>query len=164
MKLMKRRHGYPLTAVLFAAIAPVIGSSTTPVPDCLELRIDVRGPVDRVIVQIQTAGEDAGLLCTAIPLQAFTHLTYHGGVHCAPHKSADAGFNGSIVANSIEGTKTVTVSIFSIDGTPYQTELHPRVERALQAFKKAMTADSNVELFRECVWPETGPCESPLPD
>lgn len=164
MKLIKRRHGYPLSAVLLAAIAPVIGWSTTSVPDYLELRIDVRWSVDRVMDQLRTAGEDAGLQCAAIPLQAFTYLTYHGGVRCAPDKSADARFNGFIVANSIEGTKTVTVSIFSIDGTPYQTELHPSVERALQAFKKAMTADANVERFRECVWPDTKPCESPLPD
>ena len=114
--------------------------------------------------QLQTASKDAGLQCTAIPLQAFTHLTYRGGVRCAPGKSADARFNGFIVANSIEGTRTVTVSIFSIDGTPYQTELHPSVERALQAFRKAITADANVERFQECVWPDTQPCESPLPD
>jgi hypothetical protein len=68
------------------------------------------------------------------------------------------------MANSIEGTKTVTVGVFSIDGRPYQTELHPRIERAVQAFKKTMATDANVEHFMECVWPETKPCESPLPD
>jgi hypothetical protein len=163
MTLMKRRQGYLLTAVLLA-IAPLTAWPISPVPDYLELRIDVRRSVDRVIDQLQTAGEDAGLQCVAIPLQAFTYLTYHGGVRCAPGKAADGRFNGSIAANSIEGTKTVTVSVFSIDGIPYQTELHPNIERALQAFKKAMAADANVERFQECVWPETRPCESPLPD
>ena len=161
---MKRRQGYLLTAMLLAAIAPLIGWPITSVPDYLEIKIDVRRSVDRVMDQLQTAGEDAGLQCAAIPLQAFAHLTYHGGVRCAPVKSADGRFNGSIAANSIEGTMTVTVSVFSIDGRPYQTELHPSIERALQAFRKAMTADANVEHFQECVWPETKPCQSPLPD
>jgi hypothetical protein len=161
---MNRYQGYLLPAVLLEAIAPLIGWPISPVPVYLELRIDVRGSVDRVMDQLQKAGEDAGLRCTAIPLQALGPLTYHGGVRCAPAKSADGRFNGSIGANSIEGTKTVTVGVFSIDGRPYQTELHPSVERALQAFKIAMTADANVERFQECVFPETKLCQSPLPD
>jgi hypothetical protein len=67
---MNRYQGYLLPAVLLEAIAPLIGWPISPVPVYLELRIDVRGSVDRVMDQLQKAGEDAGLRCTAIPLQA----------------------------------------------------------------------------------------------
>ncbi|HEV7610617.1 MAG TPA: hypothetical protein VGO37_01935 [Steroidobacteraceae bacterium] len=74
MQLMKRRQAYLLPAVLLGAKAPLIRWPIAPVPEYLELRIDVRPSVDRVIDQLQSAGKDAGLQCTAIPLQAFTHL------------------------------------------------------------------------------------------
>jgi len=89
MKLSKRRQVYLLPAVLLGATAPLTVWPVAPVPEYLELRVDVRGSVDRVTDQLQTAGEDAGLHCVLIPEQTFIHLTYRGGVRCAPAESAD---------------------------------------------------------------------------